>query len=71
MLRTVLTIGLFAVIGIVALKLVFGLVVPLLGAFFWLAGVALQIALVGLVVYLVIRVVSPETAHRIRARFGR
>jgi hypothetical protein len=71
MLRTILTIGLFAVLGIVALKLVFGLVIPLLGAFFWLVGVALQIALVGLVVYLVIRVVSPETARRIRARLGR
>jgi TRAP-type C4-dicarboxylate transport system permease small subunit len=71
MLRTILTIGLFAVLGIVALKLVFGLVIPLLGVFFWLVGVALQIAIVGLVVYVVLRVVSPDTARRLRERFGR
>ncbi len=71
MLRTILTIGVFAVLGIIALKLVFGLVVPLFGAFFWLLGVALQIALVGLGVYLVVRIVSPDTARRFRERFGR
>jgi len=71
MLRTILTIGLFAVLGIVALKLVFGLVIPMLGAFFWLVGIALQIAIVGLVVYLVLRVVSPATARRLRERLGR
>lgn len=71
MLRTILTIGVFAVLGIIALKLVFGLVVPLLGAFFWLLTLALQIALVGLGVYLVVRIVSPDTARRFRERFGR
>jgi hypothetical protein len=74
MLRTVLSLGLFALLGLAALKLVFGvftgLLGTLLGLFFWLLGVALQIALVGLIVYLVIRLVSPETAHRIRERFS-
>ena len=74
MLRTVLSLGLFALLGLAALKLVFGvftgLVGSLLGLFFWLLGVALQIALVGLVVYLIIRLVSPETAQRIRERFS-
>jgi predicted lipid-binding transport protein (Tim44 family) len=74
MLRTVLYLGLFALLGLAALKLAFGvltgLVGTLLGLFFWLLGVALQIALVGLVVYLVIRVVSPDTARRIRERFS-
>ena len=71
MLRTVITIGLFALLGIIALQVVFGLVLPLLGLFLWLLGLALKIAIVGLVVYLVIRVVSPETARRLRAKFGR
>ncbi len=74
MLRTVLYLGLFAILGLAALKLTFGvltgLVGTLLGLFFWLLGVALQIALVGLVVYVIIRVVSPETARRIRERFA-
>ena len=74
MLRTVLFLGLFALLGLAALKLVFGvfggLVGMLLGLFFWLLGVALQIALVGLVVYLIVRLLSPETARRIRERFS-
>ncbi len=74
MLRTVLSLGLFALLGLAALKLFFGVFAGLFGAllglFFWLLGVALQIALVGLVVYLVIRLVSPETARRIRERFS-
>ena len=74
MLRTVLTLGLFALLGLAALKLFFGVFTGLLGAllglFFWLLGVALQIALVGLVVYFVIRLVSPETARRLRERFA-
>jgi hypothetical protein len=74
MLRTILSLGLFALLGLAALKLAFGvfggLLGTLLGLFFWLLGVALQIALVGLVVYLIIRLVSPETARRIRERFS-
>jgi high-affinity Fe2+/Pb2+ permease len=74
MLRTVLTLGLLALLGLAALKLAFGvftgLLGTLLGLFFWLLGVALQIALVGLVVYGIIRLVSPETARRLRERFS-
>jgi len=71
MLRTVFTIGLFALLGLIALKLAFGLVLPLLGLFLWLLGLALKIAVVGLVIYLAIRIVSPDTARRIREKFGR
>ena len=74
MLRTVLSLGLFTLLGLAALRLFFGvfggLFGALLGGFFWLLGVALQIALVGLLVYGVIRVVSPETARRLRERFS-
>ncbi len=71
MLRTVFTIGLFALLGLIALKLAFGLVLPLLGLFLWLLGLALKIAVVGLVIYLAIRIVSPDTARRIREKFAR
>ena len=71
MLRTIFTIGIFAVLGLIALKLAFGVVVPLLGLFIWLAVVALKIALVGLVIYLAIRIVSPDSARKLRERFGR
>ena len=68
MLRTVLTIGVFAVLGLLVLKLAFGVLGPLLGLFFFLVGLALKIALLGLAIYLVIRVVSPETARKLRER---
>jgi uncharacterized membrane protein len=70
MLRTIFTIGLFAVLGLFALRLVFGIMGGLLGLililFFW----ALRIAIIGLLVYLVIRIVSPDTAQRLRERFS-
>ena len=71
MLRTIFTIGIFAVLGLIALKLAFGVVVPLLGLFIWLAVLALKIAAVGLLIYLLVRVVSPESARKLREKFGR
>jgi hypothetical protein len=70
MLRTVFMIGLFAILGLFALKLVFGL----FGFLFSLLGVLLYyafwIALLGGVLYLVIRIVSPETAERLRGKWS-
>ena len=63
-------IGLFAILGLFALKLVFGL----FGFLFSLLGVLLYyafwIALLGGVLYLVIRIVSPETAERLRGKWS-
>lgn len=70
MLRTILSIGLFAVLGLVALKFVFGIFGALLGIFIWLFFLALKIALVGLVIYFIIRIVSPDTARRLRERWS-
>ncbi len=70
MLRTVFTIGLFAVLGVMALKLAFGALGVAFGLFLWVAGLALRIALVGLVIYGIVRLVSPETARRWRERFS-
>jgi predicted lipid-binding transport protein (Tim44 family) len=74
MLRTVFSIGLFTLLGVVALKFALGLFTGVLGGlfglFFWLLALAVRVALVGLVVYAIIRVVSPETARRLRERFS-
>ena len=65
MLRTLFTVGLIAMLGLVALKLVFGLLGPLVGLLFMLLGFAIRVLLSGAVLYVVIRVVSPRTAERI------
>ena len=70
MLRTVFMVGIFALLGLFALKLVFGILGGLLGLFMVLLGVAMKIALVGGAVYLVVRVISPSSARRLREKFS-
>ncbi len=65
MLRTLLTIGLVAFVGLFALKVVFGLLGPLVGLLMLLLGFAIKVALIGGVAYVVLRVVSPSTVERI------
>lgn len=65
MLRTLFTVGLIAMLGLVVLKLVFGLLGPLVGLLLMLLGLAIRVVLIGVVIYFVIRVVSPSTAARI------
>lgn len=68
MLRTILTIGVMALLGLVALKLVFGVMPLLVGLLLFVVGLAIKVALVGGAVYLVVRIASPETARRIKAK---
>lgn len=70
MLRTIFSIGLFAVLGLVALKFIFGIFGFAVGLFLWLLFAAIKVAIVGLVLYFIIRIVSPDTAARLRARFS-
>ena len=70
MLRTIFTIGLFAVLGVVALNFIFGIFSVVVGLAIWLFFIALKIALIGLVLYFVIRLVSPDTARRMRERWS-
>jgi hypothetical protein len=65
MLRTLFTVGLIAMLGLIALKVVFGLLGPLVGLLFLLLGFALRVVLIGAVIYFVVRLVSPRTAARI------
>ena len=70
MLRTVFTIGLFALLGLFALNLAFAVLPMVIGLVMGLLGLALKIALFGLVVYVLIRIFSPETARRMRERWS-
>ena len=70
MLRTVFTIGLFALLGLFALNLAFAVLPMVIGLVVGLLGIALKIALFGLVIYILIRIFSPETARRMRERWS-
>jgi uncharacterized membrane protein len=70
MFRAVFMIGLFAVVGLFLLSSVFGIFRFLVSVAIVLVILALKICFVGLLVYLVIRVVSPETASRLKSRFS-
>ncbi len=71
MLPNLLKIGVVAVLGLFALKIVFGLLGPLVALLLVLLGVALKVALIGGVAYVVVRVISPDTAKRITGAFRR
>lgn len=70
MLRTIFTIGLFALLGLFALKLVFGIFGTLMGLFGWLLVLAVKIAIIGLILYVIVRIVSPDTARRMREKWS-
>ena len=70
MLRTIFMVGLFALAGLFVLKLAFGLFGALFGLLTFLLIKAIWIAIIGAVVYLVIRIVSPSTARKLRERWS-
>ncbi len=70
MLRTIFMIGLFAIGGLFLLKLFFGVFGVFFGLLVGLLGLAVKIAIFGAIIYLVIRVVSPDTARRLRERWS-
>ncbi|MHB1312260.1 MAG: hypothetical protein ACYC3L_09605 [Gemmatimonadaceae bacterium] len=69
MLRTIFGIGVIALIGLFALKVFFGLFGVLFALFFVLLGWALRIAIVGAVIYLLLRLFLPETARSLEEKF--
>ena len=70
MFRTIFSIGLFAILGLVALKFLFGIFGFAVALFLWLLVAALKVAIVGLVIYFIIRIVSPDTARKLRERWA-
>lgn len=70
MLRTIFMIGLVAIGGLFLLKIAFGILGVFFAILIGLLKAAMFVALVGAVLYLVIRVVSPGTAQRLRERWS-
>ena len=70
MLRTLFSIGVMALLGLFLLKFAFGILGGVLGLFLILLGFAVKVLLIGGALYLVIRIVSPGTARRLRERFS-
>lgn len=61
MIRTFIILGLIVVVGGALL----GIALGILGFVLW---ILVKLAIVGAIVYLVIRIISPHTAHRIREK---
>jgi hypothetical protein len=70
MLRTVFTIGILALVGLFALKLVFGILGGLFGLFFGLLALAIPVLILGGIIYVVMLIFAPETARGMREKFG-
>ena len=70
MLRTVFMIGLFAILGLFALKIAFGLFGVLFAIFWVVLWWAIRIAIVGAVIYFIVRLVSPDTISKLRSRWS-
>jgi hypothetical protein len=70
MLRTIFMIGLFAIGGLFVLKIAFGLFGVALGMFGILLALAIKVVIIGGLIYLVIRIFSPETARRLRQKWS-
>lgn len=66
MLRTIFTIGLLALLGLVALNLVLGLVGIAFGVLGMLLKLAIPVLLLAGVGYVALRVLAPDTAKRLR-----
>ena len=63
MLRTIFMIGIFAILGLFALKIVFGLFGVLFALLWVLLAWAIKIAIIGAIIYIIVRLVSPDTAR--------
>ena len=70
MLRAIFMIGLFALLGLFAVGLVFKLFGGVIGLTLWLVALTLKVVIVGGLLYFGIRVLSPGTAARLREKFA-
>ncbi|MBK8250772.1 MAG: hypothetical protein IPK85_25765 [Gemmatimonadetes bacterium] len=70
MLRTVFMIGLFAIGGLFLLKVLFGVFAVFFALLISLLKMAIFVGLVGAAIYLVVRILSPDTARRMREKWA-
>ncbi|HET9003237.1 MAG TPA: hypothetical protein VFN39_04455 [Gemmatimonadaceae bacterium] len=68
MFRSFLTLGVVALVGIVAFKLILGTAVGLL---FFLISFAIKALIVGAVLYFIVALFSPDTMRRWKERWSR
>ena len=66
MIRTIFAVGAMAIVGVLAMKLMFGIFGLFVGLFGLLLWWAIKIAIIGLIVYVIIRIISPNTAQKIK-----
>jgi hypothetical protein len=69
MLRTIFGIGALALVGLFLLKVFFGLFGFLFALLWVLLAWAIRIAIVGAIIYLILRIFMPETAKKIEEQF--
>lgn len=70
MIRTILMTGLLVIFGLFAVGFVFKIFGGLIALTFVLLGLAVKALIVGGIAYLAIRIVSPDTARRLRGKFS-
>ena len=70
MLRTILMTGVMVMLGIFALGFFFKIFGGLIALTFLLLGFAVKALVIGGIAYVVIRIVSPDTARKLRGKFS-
>ena len=70
MLRTILILGAITLLGLFALKLLFGVAGLFFGLLFWLLRIAVPVLIAGVLAYLALRLISPGTARRLRQKWS-
>ncbi len=70
MIRTALAFAFAAVVGLVALKVAFGVLGGAIGIAFALGWFALKLVCIGGAVYFALSIVSPDSAARVRGALG-
>lgn len=70
MLRAILMLGLLVVLGMFAAGLVFNVLGGLVGLVIWVAVLAVKLLVVVGILYFGIRVLSPNTAQRLKDRWS-
>jgi hypothetical protein len=70
MLRTILMLGLLVVLGMFAAGLMFSVLGGLVGLVIWVAVLAVKVLIVGGLLYFGVRVISPNTAQRLKDRWA-
>lgn len=70
MFRTAATVTVAAFVGLVVLRVVLGVMGGMVGLFFGAVFLVAKLAILALIIYFVLSMISPDTAKRVRAAVG-